>query len=153
MKKKVLFPAFLAALALPLVLQAKPISLSAEFIGEYSASADYVAFAKEVNGQLADEGFVKGNLHLIIHGLQAPGAVTVSHRPQRAPDAQAFIHGRKVSGQKHIGEFHSFPENLLRRNGITMQEGDFLPRCAQGAGNVQQQAHHSNRDRMLLYRL
>ena len=58
MKKKVLFPAFLAALALPLVLQAKPISLSAEFIGEYSASADYVAFAKEVNGQLADEGFV-----------------------------------------------------------------------------------------------
>ena len=58
MKKKVLFPAFLAALALPLCLNQRPISINAEFIGEYSASADYVAFAKEVNGQMADEGFV-----------------------------------------------------------------------------------------------
>ena len=58
MKKKVLFPAFLAVLALPLCLNQRPISVNAEFIGEYSASADYVAFAKEVNGQMADEGFV-----------------------------------------------------------------------------------------------
>ena len=58
MKKKVLFPAFLAALALPLCLHTNPISLNAEFIGEYDAKADYVAFAKEVNGQMADEGFV-----------------------------------------------------------------------------------------------
>ena len=58
MKKKVLFPAFLAALALPLCLHSNPISLNAEFIGEYDAKADYVAFAKEVNGQMADEGFV-----------------------------------------------------------------------------------------------
>ena len=58
MKKKVLFSAFLAALALPLCLHQQPISLNAEFIGEYNAKADYVAFAKEVNGQMADEGFV-----------------------------------------------------------------------------------------------
>ena len=58
MKKKVLFPAFLAVLALPLCLHTNPISVNAEFIGEYSTSADYVAYAKEVNGQMADEGFV-----------------------------------------------------------------------------------------------
>ena len=58
MKKKVLFPAFLAALALPLCLHTNPIRLNAEFIGEYDVKADYVAYAKEVNGQMADEGFV-----------------------------------------------------------------------------------------------
>ena len=58
MKKKVLVPAFLAVLALPLCLNQRPISLNAEFIGEYDVKADYVAFAKEVNGQMADEGFV-----------------------------------------------------------------------------------------------
>ena len=60
MKKKVLLPVLLAAMALPLALQRSPIGVSAEFIGEYGQgeSADYVAHAKEVNNQLADEGFV-----------------------------------------------------------------------------------------------
>ena len=60
MKKKVLIPVVLAAMAFPLVLHQNPIALSAEFIGEYGQNekADYVAHAKEVNGQLADEGFV-----------------------------------------------------------------------------------------------
>ena len=61
MKKKVLLPVLLSAMAIPMVLHQNPIGLSAEFIGEYvksSEKADYVAHAKEVNGQLADEGFV-----------------------------------------------------------------------------------------------
>ena len=58
MKKKVLFPALLAALALPLCLQQKPVKLNAEFIGEFSSSNDYAAYAREVNAQMADEGFV-----------------------------------------------------------------------------------------------
>ena len=60
MKKKVLLPILLAAMAFPLVLHQNPIGLSAEFIGEYGQNdrADYIAHATEVNGQLADEGFV-----------------------------------------------------------------------------------------------
>ena len=58
MKKKVLFPALLAALALPLCIHQKPISLNAEFIGEFNNKSDYAAFAREVNAQMADEGFV-----------------------------------------------------------------------------------------------
>ena len=63
MKKKVLLPVLLAALALPLAIRNNPISLNAEFIGEYgsrgnSDRTDYIAYASKVNGQLADEGFV-----------------------------------------------------------------------------------------------
>ena len=60
MKKKVLLPVLLAAMAFPLVLHQNPIGLSAEFVGEYGQNdkADYIAHAKEVNAQLADEGFV-----------------------------------------------------------------------------------------------
>ena len=60
MKKKVLLPVLLAAMALPIALQRSPIAVNAEFIGEYGQSDgnDYVAHAKEVNNQLADEGFV-----------------------------------------------------------------------------------------------
>ena len=60
MKKKVLLPVLLAALALPLALQQSQSVVSAEFIGEYGQNdkADYIAHAKEVNGQMADEGFV-----------------------------------------------------------------------------------------------
>ena len=63
MKKKVLLPVLLAALAFPLALSQKPSALSAEFIGEFGAKgssdrSEYIAHATKVNGQLADEGFV-----------------------------------------------------------------------------------------------
>ena len=61
MKKKVLFPALLAAMAFPLCMHQNPIGLSAEFIGTYnnnSVRTDYIAHATEVASQLADEGFV-----------------------------------------------------------------------------------------------
>ena len=60
MKKKVLLPVLLAAMAFPMVMHQNPIGLNAEFIGEYGQSDgnDYVAYAKDVNSRLADEGFV-----------------------------------------------------------------------------------------------
>ena len=58
MKKKVLIPIFLAAMALPLCLNQKPIGLSAEFIGEFLDKDSYLQYGLAVNGQLADEGFV-----------------------------------------------------------------------------------------------
>ena len=58
MKKKVLFPTVLAALALPLCLHQEPIRLNADFIGEYNVKSEYAAYAREVNAQMADEGFV-----------------------------------------------------------------------------------------------
>ena len=60
MKKKVLLPVLLAAMAFPLALHQNPTGLSAEFIGEYGQNdrADYIAHATDVNGRLADEGFV-----------------------------------------------------------------------------------------------
>ncbi len=57
MKKKLLIPVFLAALALPLSLSNKVTGLDAQFIG-YDNLTDYLAHGVEVNGQLADEGFV-----------------------------------------------------------------------------------------------
>ena len=57
MKKKLLIPVFLAALAMPLCLSQKAEGLDAYFIG-IDTLADYLAHGKEVNGQLADEGFV-----------------------------------------------------------------------------------------------
>ena len=58
MKKKVLLPVLLAAMALPLCMNHKDIVLNAEFIGEYTVKNDYIAHAIEVNNQMADEGFV-----------------------------------------------------------------------------------------------
>ena len=59
MKKKILIPIFLAAMALPLGLSNKATGLSAEFIGETN---DRTTYLKEkgipTNSQLADEGFV-----------------------------------------------------------------------------------------------
>ena len=59
MKKKLLIPIFLAAMALPLGLSNKATGLSAEFIGETN---DRTTYLKEkgipTNSQLADEGFV-----------------------------------------------------------------------------------------------
>ena len=58
MKKKVLFPAFLIGMALPLALSAHHYSpVSAAFIGGTNQT-DYLSHGVEVNGQLADEGFV-----------------------------------------------------------------------------------------------
>ena len=58
MKKKVLFPVLLAAMAFPLVLHQNPIRVSADFIGEINVKNDYLAHGVEVNGRIADEGFV-----------------------------------------------------------------------------------------------
>ena len=72
MKKKLIIPIFLAAMALPLCLHQSPISLNAEFIGEQSGNGNSSAYIKDygvpTNNQLADEGFVllknNGNLPL-----------------------------------------------------------------------------------------
>ena len=58
MKKKVLLPVLLAAMAFPLVLHQNPIRVSADFIGEINVKNDYLAHGVEVNGRIADEGFV-----------------------------------------------------------------------------------------------
>ncbi len=57
MKKKVLLPAFLIGMALPLAISARANPVSASFIG-LSDNTDYLSHGVEVNGQLADEGFV-----------------------------------------------------------------------------------------------
>ena len=61
MKKKLLIPVFLAAMALPLAIQNKATGLSAEFIGDYSTSSersDYIKAGSALNEQIFDEGFV-----------------------------------------------------------------------------------------------
>ena len=58
MKKKLLIPIFLAALALPLSLANKENGLNAQFIGEYNDNSVYIQYASTINAQLADEGFV-----------------------------------------------------------------------------------------------
>ena len=57
MKKKVLFPIFLAAVALPLSMSGRSNGLSANFIGEYNDRNIYIQYATMINSQLADEGF------------------------------------------------------------------------------------------------
>ena len=58
MKKRVLIPAFIIGMALPLAIaNAKATPVSASFLG-YSQMSDYLAHGLEVNAQLADEGFV-----------------------------------------------------------------------------------------------
>ena len=58
MKKKILIPIFLAAVALPLSLSNKSSALNAQFIGDYNDRNAYLQYGVTVNGQLADEGFV-----------------------------------------------------------------------------------------------
>ena len=58
MKKKVLLPILLAAMAFPLALQSNPTGLSAEFIGLYDQRTEYISYATKLNGRMADEGFV-----------------------------------------------------------------------------------------------
>ena len=58
MKKRLIVPIFLAAMALPLCIHQMPSGVSADFIGEYSSSGDSDKFGKEVNKEIADEGFV-----------------------------------------------------------------------------------------------
>ena len=58
MKKKILIPTFLAALALPLALSNQSTAAFAEFIGEYSDRNAYIDYGVSVNAQYADEGFV-----------------------------------------------------------------------------------------------
>ena len=57
MKKRILVPIFLAAVALPLSLSNKYVGNEAYFIG-IGERSDYLAHGLEVNAQLADEGFV-----------------------------------------------------------------------------------------------
>ena len=57
MKKKILVPIFLSALALPLALGKNVVRLDAQSIGINNLT-DYLAHGVEVNAQLADEGFV-----------------------------------------------------------------------------------------------
>ena len=58
MKKKILIPLALAALALPLCLSQKPVGLDAQFMGEYLTKEEYLPYGLSVNSQMADEGFV-----------------------------------------------------------------------------------------------
>ena len=56
MKKKLLIPLFLGAIALPLSL-GKAQKLDAQFVGEYNDRNIYIQYASMINSQLADEGF------------------------------------------------------------------------------------------------
>ena len=58
MKKKLLMPIFLAAMALPICLGKGASSVNAEWIGEVTSSNKYLEFGYKVNAQMADEGFV-----------------------------------------------------------------------------------------------
>ena len=58
MKKKLLVPIFLAAMALPLCMSKQPIDLHADYISIFSNKNDYLEYGLKVNGQMADEGFV-----------------------------------------------------------------------------------------------
>ena len=58
MKKKLLVPIFLAAMALPLAFANKSSALNAEWIGTINDKSEYLKYGVKVNGQMADEGFV-----------------------------------------------------------------------------------------------
>ena len=58
MKKKLLIPVFLAALAVPLCFQQTAKGVNAVFFGQANSRADYIKYASQVGAQLADEGFV-----------------------------------------------------------------------------------------------
>ena len=58
MKKKLLVPIFLAAMALPLALANKPSALNADYISIFSDKSEYLKYGVQVNAQMADEGFV-----------------------------------------------------------------------------------------------
>ena len=59
MKKKLLIPLFLAGMALPLAMPHDEIKLAqGYFVGEYSNRNKYIEYGKEINGRMADEGFV-----------------------------------------------------------------------------------------------
>ncbi len=59
MRKKVLFPALLLGLTAPLCFSQQFSGVSAEFIGDYSKSAeksDYIKAGSALNEQICDEG-------------------------------------------------------------------------------------------------
>ena len=59
MKKKLLIPLFLAGMVLPLGLPKDDMALAkGYFIGEFNDRTKYIKHGTEVNGQMADEGFV-----------------------------------------------------------------------------------------------
>ncbi len=59
MKKKLLIPLFLAGMALPLAMPNEEIKLTrGYYVGEYSNRNAYITHGKDVNGRMADEGFV-----------------------------------------------------------------------------------------------
>ena len=58
MKKKLIIPVFLAALAVPLCLQQNAKEASAQMFGEANDKTAYVRYASQVAAQIADEGFV-----------------------------------------------------------------------------------------------
>ena len=58
MKKKLLVPIFLAAMALPLCMPKEPRDLHAEYIGTLTDKSEYLKYGVQINSQMADEGFV-----------------------------------------------------------------------------------------------
>ena len=54
MKKKVLIPVFLSAMALPVAFMQSPTPAFADMFGEANNKANYVAYASEVGAQLAN---------------------------------------------------------------------------------------------------
>ena len=58
MKKRILIPIAVAAIATPLCLAKNYSPLSAIMFGEANSSSDYIKYASQVGAQLADEGFV-----------------------------------------------------------------------------------------------
>ena len=58
MKKKILIPIFLAAMAVPLCFSKGSTALDAQFLGETNNETAYKEHASKIGAQLADEGFV-----------------------------------------------------------------------------------------------
>ena len=58
MKKKILFPVLLLALAVPLCFNKNLSGVSAEFVNDYSGQSDYTKAGSALNAEIANEGFV-----------------------------------------------------------------------------------------------
>ena len=58
MKKQLLIPVFIAAMALPVCLNKGASAVNADWIGEYTSKSDYLKYGAQINAQMADEGFV-----------------------------------------------------------------------------------------------
>ena len=115
MKKKLLIPVFLAAMAAPLALSQSANGLSAAFIGENTRST-YIAYGSELNGKICDEGFVllkNKNNYLPMRGTERISVCGKS--------STSLVQGGGGSGSGHNnGETEINLQQSLERVGFTL---------------------------------